>query len=131
MKIRNKNRWISLGLLKSPAKISLTHSLTRAHSVTVLKKVKMAAVVDDNNQATPIGAPKSGSPSASASPPNPNNSNNKNGTSSSSKDHILSVASKIASQPLQFSDPNVWAVLTAISANARKRHQVSLSLSFS
>lgn len=93
----------------------------------------MAAVVDDNNQATPIGAPKSGSPSASASPPNPNinNDNNKNGTSSSSKDHILSVASKIASQPLQSSDPNVWAVLTAISANARKRHQVSLSLSFS
>ncbi|XP_030929832.1 myosin-6 isoform X1 [Quercus lobata] len=89
----------------------------------------MGAVVDDNKQATPIGAPKSGSPSASASPPNPNinNNNNKNGTSSSSssssKDHILSVASKIASQPLQFSDPDVWAVLTAISTNARKRHQ--------
>ena len=97
----------------------------------------MSAVVDDNNQAIPIGAPKSGSPSASASPPNPNinNNNNKNGTSSSSssssKDHILSVASKIASQPLQFSDPDVWAVLTAISTNARKRHQVSLSLSLS
>ena len=93
----------------------------------------MSAVVDDNNQVTPIAAPKSGSPSASVSPPNPNN-NNKNGTSSSSsssKDHILSVASKIASQPVQFSDPNVWAVLTAISTNARKRHQVSLSLSLS
>lgn len=92
----------------------------------------MSAVVDDNNQVTPIAAPKSGSPSASASPPNPkNNNNNKNGTSSSSsssKDHILAVASKIASQPVQFSDPNVWAVLTAISTNARKRHQVSLSL---
>ena len=94
----------------------------------------MSAVVDDNNQVTPIAAPKSGSPSASASPPNPNNNNNKNGTSSSSsssKDHILAVASKIASQPVQFSDPNVWAVLTAISTNARKRHQVSLSLSLS
>ena len=92
----------------------------------------MSAVVDDNNQVTPIAAPKSGSPSASASPPNPkNNNNNKNGTSSSSsssKDHILAVASKIASQPVQFSDPNVWAVLTAISTNARKRHQVFLSL---
>lgn len=37
---------------------------------------------------------------------------------------ILSVASKIASQPLQYSDPDVWAVLTAISDKARKRRQV-------
>ena len=37
---------------------------------------------------------------------------------------IVSVAVKIASQPLQNSDPKVWGVLTAISSNARKRQQV-------
>ncbi|KAH1155633.1 hypothetical protein GLYMA_18G221900v4 [Glycine max] len=36
---------------------------------------------------------------------------------------IVSVASNIASQPLHNSDPQVWGVLTAISNNARKRHQ--------
>ncbi|CAK8542237.1 unnamed protein product [Lathyrus sativus] len=39
------------------------------------------------------------------------------------KDRIVSVASNFASQPLHNSDPNVWGVLTAISNNARKRHQ--------
>ncbi|KAJ7951000.1 SMAD/FHA domain-containing protein, putative isoform 1 [Quillaja saponaria] len=42
---------------------------------------------------------------------------------SSPRAFILSVASNIASQPLQNSDPDVWGVLTAISSNARKRHQ--------
>ncbi|KAL2477940.1 SMAD/FHA domain-containing protein [Forsythia ovata] len=41
----------------------------------------------------------------------------------SPEDFILSVAAKIASQPLQNSDPDVWGVLTAISEKARKRHQ--------
>ncbi|KAK4738659.1 hypothetical protein R3W88_002356 [Solanum pinnatisectum] len=41
----------------------------------------------------------------------------------SPEDFILSVASKIASQPLQYSDPDVWGVLTAISDKARKRLQ--------
>ncbi|KAL3536929.1 hypothetical protein ACH5RR_000295 [Cinchona calisaya] len=41
----------------------------------------------------------------------------------SPQDFILSVASKIASQPLHCSDPDVWGVLTAISDSARKRHQ--------
>ncbi|CAJ1814878.1 unnamed protein product [Sphenostylis stenocarpa] len=36
---------------------------------------------------------------------------------------IVSVASNIASQTLHNSDPRVWGVLTAISNNARKRHQ--------
>nr|KYP64278.1 hypothetical protein KK1_018870 [Cajanus cajan] len=36
---------------------------------------------------------------------------------------IVSVASNISSQPLHNSDPRVWGVLTAISNNARKRHQ--------
>ncbi|XP_061339633.1 uncharacterized protein LOC133286255 isoform X2 [Gastrolobium bilobum] len=41
----------------------------------------------------------------------------------SPRDRIVSVASNVASQPLINSDPNVWGVLTAISNNARKRHQ--------
>lgn len=40
------------------------------------------------------------------------------------KEIILSVALNIASQPLQNTDPDVWAVLTAISDKARKRPQV-------
>ncbi|GMY09386.1 myosin heavy chain, striated muscle isoform X2 [Fagus crenata] len=87
----------------------------------------MGAVVGEK-QSTPkpspnpiIGASASGS--GSGSPTNPNPITNKNDASSSPRDHILSVASKIASQPLQFSDPDIWAVLTAISTNARKRHQ--------
>ncbi|KAK4847729.1 hypothetical protein QYF36_005152 [Acer negundo] len=39
------------------------------------------------------------------------------------KDFAASVAANYASQPLQNFDPNVWGVLTAISNNARKRHQ--------
>lgn len=47
------------------------------------------------------------------------------------EEFILSVASNIASQPLQYSDPDVWAVLTAISDKARKRRQVTpLSFQF-
>lgn len=42
----------------------------------------------------------------------------------SPREFIISVASKIASQPLQNFDSNVWGVLTAISGNARKRQQV-------
>ncbi|KAL1828529.1 hypothetical protein DCAR_0207763 [Daucus carota subsp. sativus] len=41
------------------------------------------------------------------------------------KEIILSVALNIASQPLQNTDPDVWAVLTAISDKARKRPQGS------
>ncbi|XP_057499038.1 LOW QUALITY PROTEIN: protein CROWDED NUCLEI 3-like [Actinidia eriantha] len=41
----------------------------------------------------------------------------------SPKEFIVSVALKIASQPLQNSDPKVWGVLTAISSNACKRQQ--------
>lgn len=42
------------------------------------------------------------------------------------EEFILSVAANIASQPLQYSDPDVWAVLTAISDKARKRRQVQI-----
>ncbi|KAL6569408.1 hypothetical protein OROMI_013922 [Orobanche minor] len=40
-----------------------------------------------------------------------------------SKAFIRSIAAKTAGQPFQYSDPDVWGVLTAISENARKRHQ--------
>lgn len=40
-----------------------------------------------------------------------------------STEFIASAAARIASQPLQNSDPQVWGVLTAISVRARKRHQ--------
>uniref|UniRef100_A0A7N0SZ17 FHA domain-containing protein n=1 Tax=Kalanchoe fedtschenkoi TaxID=63787 RepID=A0A7N0SZ17_KALFE len=41
----------------------------------------------------------------------------------SPEEFILSVASNIAAQPLQNFEPEVWGVLAAISANARKRRQ--------
>ncbi|GAB2271581.1 hypothetical protein Dimus_006413 [Dionaea muscipula] len=41
----------------------------------------------------------------------------------SPKDAVASVASRIVSQPLPCSDPDVWGVLTAISNNSRKRIQ--------
>ena len=44
------------------------------------------------------------------------------------EEFISSVAAKIAAQPLQYSDPGVWGVLTAISEKARKRNQVSFFL---
>ncbi|XP_011628403.1 paramyosin isoform X1 [Amborella trichopoda] len=40
-----------------------------------------------------------------------------------SMDDICDVAQKMASQPVQVSDPRVWGVLTAISDKARKRSQ--------
>ncbi|KAK7349615.1 hypothetical protein VNO77_07109 [Canavalia gladiata] len=39
------------------------------------------------------------------------------------REFIVSVASKLASQSLHYSDPHVWGVLTAISNIARKRTQ--------
>ncbi|KAG6435685.1 hypothetical protein SASPL_100560 [Salvia splendens] len=40
------------------------------------------------------------------------------------EEFISSVAAKIAAQPLQYSDPEVWGVLTAISEKARKRSSI-------
>lgn len=54
-----------------------------------------------------------------------NNGSDQCPASVSPRARIVSVASNIASQPLHDSDPRVWGVLTAISNNARKRHQVS------
>ncbi|KAK7394885.1 hypothetical protein VNO78_15426 [Psophocarpus tetragonolobus] len=52
-----------------------------------------------------------------------NNGGDSGSQSLSPRARIVSVASNIASQPLHNSDPHVWGVLTAISKNARKRHQ--------
>ncbi|CAN4111736.1 unnamed protein product [Withania somnifera] len=107
---------------------------------------------EDNNPTTPLATKPNSNPSKDHSPvlsescsslprsncnDNGNGSNNNckisdiNGTDNSPlqrnlqspEDFILSVASKIASQPLQCSDPDVWGVLTAISDKARKRLQ--------
>ncbi|KAG2729587.1 hypothetical protein I3843_01G252700 [Carya illinoinensis] len=93
----------------------------------------MAAVIDENPENTsttpkPPPSPASIVPGTGSSqpplpPPTKTSATTTTNGSPSAKDHILSVASKIASQPLQNSDPDVWAVLTAISTNARKRHQ--------
>lgn len=99
---------------------------------------------EDDNPTTPVTKPNSDpskdqSPALSDSLPR-TNCNGKvtdaNGIDNSllqrnpqsPEDFILSVASKIASQPLQYSDPEVWGVLTAISDKARKRRQVSILL---
>ncbi|XP_022924345.1 uncharacterized protein LOC111431865 isoform X1 [Cucurbita moschata] len=95
---------------------------------------------DDANPETPksTALPKHGSGSQSSSshihpphtphsPPRPPPLNSVDETRSnkplSPREFVLSVASKIASQPLQNFDSNVWGVLTAISGNARKRQQ--------
>ncbi|XP_049408214.1 uncharacterized protein LOC125871616 isoform X2 [Solanum stenotomum] len=102
---------------------------------------------EDGNPTTPLAAKLNSNPSndqsparsesCSSLPPSNCNGNNNckindvNGIDNSPlqrnpqspEDFILSVASKIASQPLQYSDPDVWGVLTAISDKARKRLQ--------
>ncbi|KAG5626885.1 hypothetical protein H5410_012103 [Solanum commersonii] len=102
---------------------------------------------EDDNPTTPLAAKLNSNPSkdqsparsesCSSLPPSNCNGNNNckindvNGIDNSPlqrnpqspEDFILSVASKIASQPLQYSDPDVWGVLTAISDKARKRLQ--------
>ncbi|KAL0464670.1 UNVERIFIED_CONTAM: hypothetical protein Slati_0354600 [Sesamum latifolium] len=72
-------------------------------------------------------------PSLSQSRPSDDPRNGRSNTNSNSplsrndaqsgEEFISSVAAKIAAQPLQYSDPDVWGVLTAISEKARKRHQ--------
>ncbi|XP_019159518.1 PREDICTED: golgin subfamily A member 8J isoform X2 [Ipomoea nil] len=54
---------------------------------------------------------------------NNDHSSQPQGNPQNPEEFILLVASKFASQPLQYSDPDVWGVLTAISDKARKRNQ--------
>ncbi|KAL3616577.1 hypothetical protein CASFOL_039967 [Castilleja foliolosa] len=69
----------------------------------------------------PIPSPNSarGSPSVSRN----DNFSSASRNVKTSKEFIQSVAEKIAAQPFQYSDPDVWGVLTAISEKARKRNQ--------
>ncbi|XP_059312867.1 uncharacterized protein LOC132064027 isoform X2 [Lycium ferocissimum] len=95
---------------------------------------------EDDNPSTPLASKPNSNPSSNkdqspasescSSLPqhcNGNANNNNNSTlvrnPQSPEEFILSVASKIASQALQYSDPDVWGVLTAISDKARKRLQ--------
>lgn len=74
--------------------------------------------------AEPGLSPKSAqkSPSLHRSRP-PDNGCGENRNLQSPKEFIKSVAAKISAQPLQYSDPDVWGVLTAISERARKRNK--------
>ncbi|KAK6162470.1 hypothetical protein DH2020_002311 [Rehmannia glutinosa] len=95
---------------------------------------------EDENPTTPQALKPSPSPNSAQKSPSlsqsrpsdePRNvcsSNNNNNSPMSrnvqtSQEYISSVAAKIAAQPFQYSDPDVWGVLTAISEKARKRHQ--------
>ncbi|KAL5571986.1 hypothetical protein UlMin_021583 [Ulmus minor] len=78
------------------------------------------AAVDDENSESVVPSPQQ----ISASKPNTVGSAAPKASSMETlTSNIASVASKISSQPLQNYDPHVWGVLTAISNNARKRHQ--------
>nr|AZL19389.1 transcription factor MYB18 [Diospyros kaki] len=87
------------------------------------------AKVDESPQ-TPVASKPSPNPREVVSQVSSSHPNNDDDTSPqpkkppTPKEFIVSVAARISSQPLQNSfDPNVWGVLTAISNNARKRHQ--------
>lgn len=82
-------------------------------------------VVGDKNPETPSAQKLSQSDSSQHAPPcpNPQDDASPKNQPQTPKDFILSVASKLSSQPLTNPDPNVWGVLTAISNNARKRAQ--------
>lgn len=87
--------------------------------------------VEDENPDTSVGPKPSPSPvsqtSSSHQPPILDPDDTPPNKPLNPKEFILSVASKLSSQPLNNPDPNVWGVLTAISSNARKRRQVPLA----
>ncbi|XVE76992.1 hypothetical protein DITRI_Ditri13aG0025800 [Diplodiscus trichospermus] len=86
------------------------------------------ATVEKENLETPIPSKPSPCPKDNASQ-SASSQRKEDDTSPPSKvplspqQFIVSVAANISSQPLPSYDPNVWGVLTAISNNARKRHQ--------
>ncbi|KAG5231261.1 trichohyalin [Salix suchowensis] len=81
--------------------------------------------VGEQNSETPSAQKPSQSDSSHHAPPcpNPQDDASPEKQPQTPKDFILSVASKLSSQPLTNPDPNVWGVLTAISNYARKRSQ--------
>ncbi|PSS21599.1 Myosin-2 heavy chain like [Actinidia chinensis var. chinensis] len=90
------------------------------------------ATVDNQNPHTPLATTSGQNPKDEARTSQVSSSSNAADGNDASppfkkplspQEFIVSVAAKIASQPLQNSDPKVWGVLTAISNNARKRQQ--------
>ncbi|KAJ6675490.1 SMAD/FHA DOMAIN-CONTAINING PROTEIN [Salix viminalis] len=81
--------------------------------------------VGEQNPETPSAQKPSQSDSSQHAPPcpNPQDDASPEKQPQTPKDFILTVASKLSSQPLTNPDPNVWGVLTAISNYARKRSQ--------
>ncbi|KAL0428995.1 UNVERIFIED_CONTAM: hypothetical protein Sradi_0525500 [Sesamum radiatum] len=73
-------------------------------------------------QKSPSGDPRNGRSNTNSNSPLSRND------AQSGEEFISSVAAKIAAQPLQYSDPDVWGVLTAISEKARKRHQQGMNM---
>lgn len=90
----------------------------------------MADVGDENSETmapTPPPVPNSRTGQVNSVAPKPLKTNGASKKETPNpRAFVAAAASKIASQPLQNYDPHVWGVLTAISNNARKRHQVNL-----
>ncbi|XP_024996804.1 myosin-11 isoform X3 [Cynara cardunculus var. scolymus] len=82
---------------------------------------------NNNLQGTPISSNPNPKPN-SKDPIAPVAGGDLSGKSPSPQDFILSVALKLSSQPLQYSDPDVWGVLTAISTKARQRRQQGINM---
>ncbi|XP_065859446.1 uncharacterized protein [Euphorbia lathyris] len=84
-------------------------------------------MVKEGAAESPIGSKPIPTPVSQASSSRPADRPDVDDTSSKKtlnpKQFIISVASKIASEPFINLDTNVWGVLTAISNNARQRHQ--------
>ncbi|GMI66911.1 hypothetical protein like AT2G45460 [Hibiscus trionum] len=76
------------------------------------------ATKEEEKPETPIS-----SKTAISSQPKQNDTSSPSKLPLSPEQFIVSIAANISSQPLPTNDPNVWGVLTAISNNARKRHQ--------
>ncbi|KAF6160238.1 hypothetical protein GIB67_019007 [Kingdonia uniflora] len=84
--------------------------------------------LEENQEGTPLSTKPTPSPKSDAQLVVSQTNSCENGISPAkraltAKESIIAVARKISTQQLQNSGPGVWGVLTAISANARKRHQ--------
>ncbi|XP_048132030.1 myosin heavy chain, striated muscle-like isoform X5 [Rhodamnia argentea] len=91
----------------------------------------MAIEEEKQPEASPLAVKTTASPgenvsqSNSCDPPPPKRGEEEPSKPQSPSEFMVEVAAKLASQPLNNNDPQVWGVLTAISNNARKRNQGS------
>ncbi|KAI3428992.1 FHA domain-containing protein [Psidium guajava] len=92
----------------------------------------MAIEEEKQPEASPLALKTTASPGENVSqsnscdpPPPPKRDEEEPSKLQSPSEFMMEVAAKLASQPLNNKDPQVWGVLTAISNNARKRHQGS------